>query len=53
MNRELLKMKKMLIKNNTPSKEDAIAEALSDLITKARSGLIERNCFITEFSKIL
>ncbi len=53
MNRELLKMKKALIKSNTPSKEDAMAEALSDLIARARNGLIERDCLITEFSKII
>ena len=53
MNRELLKLKKMLIKNNVQSKEDAIAEALSKLITRTREGLIEINDFINEFSKII
>ena len=51
MNRELLKLKKMLIKNNVQSKEDAIAEALSKLIRETREGLIEINDFINEFSK--
>ena len=53
MNRELLKLKKMLIKNNAQSKEDAIAEALSELIRETREGLIEINDFINEFSKII
>ena len=53
MNRELLRLKKILVKSNTPNKEDEMAKALSDLITKARNGLIERDCFITEFSKII
>lgn len=53
MNRELLKLKKMLIKNNTLSREDVIAEALCNLITNTRKGLIERDNFIKEFSKII
>ena len=53
MNRELLKLKKILIKNNTPSKEDIMAVALSKLIRETREGLIERNDFINEFSKII
>ena len=53
MNRELLKLKKMLIKNNAPSKEDIMSEALSKLIISRREGLIGRNDFINEFSKII
>lgn len=53
MNRELLKLKKMLIKNNAQSKEDAMAEALSNLITRTREGLIDINDCINEFSKII
>ncbi len=53
MNRELLKLKKMLIKNNVQSKEDAIAEALSKLIRETREGLIDINDCINEFSKII
>ena len=43
----------MLIKNNAPSKEDIMAEALSKLIISRREGWIGRNDFINEFSKII
>ena len=38
---------------NVISKEDIMAEALSKLIRETREGLIERNDFINEFSKII
>ena len=51
--KELKKLKKILLEANTPSKEDLMAEALGNLITNARKGLIKRDDFIKEFSKII
>lgn len=51
--KELRKLKKMLLEANTPSKENLMAEALDNLITNTRKGLIGRDDFIKEFSKII
>ena len=51
--KELKKLKKLLLEANTPTKEDIMAEALRKLIISRREGLIGRNDFINEFSKII
>lgn len=51
--KELRKLKKILLEASTPNKEDLMAEALDNLITNTRKGLIERADFIKEFSKII
>ena len=45
MNRELLKLKKVLTKINTPTREELVCKALQTIFHDTDNGLTDKECF--------